>query len=74
MPAMYIIAIGWIFVTGLMALTQDTIFSGLITFLFAGIGPLSLLLWLLNTPQRRRRAQLADNANASESEPPHAKQ
>ncbi|MRR49394.1 MAG: hypothetical protein EG825_00530 [Rhodocyclaceae bacterium] len=58
---MYIIAIGWIFVTGLMALTETSIFSGLVTFIFVGLGPLALILWLLGTPERRRRqARLAE--------------
>jgi len=67
---MYIIAIGWIFVTGLMALTETSIFSGLVTFIFVGLGPLALILWLLGTPERRRRqarqAELEDASDAAD--------
>lgn len=69
-PPMYIIAIGWIFVTGLMALTETSIFSGLVTFVFVGLGPLALILWLLGTPERRRRQ--ARQAKLDETEDPSA--
>jgi hypothetical protein len=52
---MYIIAIGWIFVTLLMALTETNLIAGLLTFGLYGLAPLALLLWLLGTPERRRR-------------------
>src|SRR5690606_9867435 len=55
LPHVYIIAIAWIYVTLLMALTEQSFVAGLATFLFYGLFPLTLLLWLLGTPQRRRR-------------------
>lgn len=68
---MYIIAIGWIFVTGLMALTEPSIFSGLVTFVFVGLGPLALILWLLGTPERRRRqARQAQIDATADTDPP----
>ena len=51
---MYIIAIAWIYVVLLMAFTEASIVAGLATFLFYGLVPLSILLYLLGTPQRRR--------------------
>ena len=51
---MYIVAIGWIYVTLLMALTEPNITAGILTFGFYGLAPLALLLWLFGTPQRRR--------------------
>ena len=51
---MYVIAIGWLYVTLLMAATEATITAGVLTFVFYGLGPLALLLWLFGTPQRRR--------------------
>lgn len=53
---MYIIAIAWLYVTVLMALTETNITAGILTFLLYGLFPLALLLWLLGTPERRRRA------------------
>jgi hypothetical protein len=51
---MYIVAIAWIYVTLLMAATEVSLTAGILTFLFYGLAPLALLLWLFGTPQRRR--------------------
>lgn len=51
---MYVIAIGWLYVTLLMAATEANITAGVLTFAFHGAAPLALLLWLFGTPQRRR--------------------
>jgi hypothetical protein len=52
--AMYIVAIAWLYVTLMMALTESNIVTGTLTFLFYGLLPCALLLWLFGTPQRRR--------------------
>jgi membrane protein implicated in regulation of membrane protease activity len=52
---MYIVAIAWIYVTLLMALTESNITAGILTFGLYGLAPLALLLWLMGTPARRRR-------------------
>ena len=44
---MYIIAIGWLYVTVLMALTETSVVAGVLTFLFYGLFPVALLVWLL---------------------------
>lgn len=51
---MYVIAIGWLYVTVLMAATEASLVAGLLTFFFYGLAPLALLLWLFGTPQRNR--------------------
>lgn len=56
---MYIVAIAWIFVTFCMALTERSIVAGLLTFLFYGLAPLLLLLWLAGAAARRRRKSVA---------------
>ncbi|MCM5569119.1 hypothetical protein M6I34_01210 [Burkholderiaceae bacterium FT117] len=61
---MYIVAIAWIYVTLLMALTETSFVAGVATFLFYGLFPLSILLWLMGTPERRRRRQRAASAEA----------
>lgn len=73
---MYILAIGWLYVTALMALTASSIIGGAMTFMFYGLLPCALLLWLLGTPQRRRnRLRLAMRAEHVAGEPntQHAK-
>lgn len=57
---MYIVAIGWLWVVLMMALTESGVTAGILTFLFYGLAPLALFLWLAGTPARRRRS--ADQA------------
>ncbi len=52
---MYVIAIGWLYVTLLMAATEANIVAGVLSFLLYGAAPLALFLWLFGTPQRRRQ-------------------
>lgn len=56
---MYIVAIGWLYVTILMALTETSVVAGVLTLLFYGLLPTALLLWLFGGPTRRRRARMA---------------
>lgn len=51
---MYIIAIAWVYVVLLAAVSNTTVIGGVLTFLFAGAGPLALFLWIFGTPARRR--------------------
>lgn len=52
---MYLIAIAWLYVALLAAVTDDTVLGGVLTFIFFGIAPMALFLWLFGTPARRRR-------------------
>jgi hypothetical protein len=38
-----------------MAATEENLTAGVLTFVFYGLAPLALLLWLFGTPQRRRK-------------------
>lgn len=68
---MYIIAIGWMWVVLLMAITESSIVAGILTFTFYGLLPCSLLMWLLATPARRKR--LKEKEAVSEATPPEEK-
>jgi len=59
---MYLIAIGWIYVVFMAAVVQPSILSGVFTFVFLGLGPLALFLWIFGTPARRRARQRATQA------------
>ncbi|OIR04460.1 hypothetical protein GALL_133910 [mine drainage metagenome] len=50
---MYIIAIAWLYVVTLMAATEKTIVAGLLTFIFYGLLPCALLLWILGAKHRK---------------------
>ena len=52
---MYIVAIGWLYVVIMMAVTEPGFMSGARTLLGYGILPLALLLWILGTSRRRRK-------------------
>ena len=57
---MHIIAIGWLWVAFMMAITQKSSLAGLSTFVFYGVLPCALLLYLLTAPARRRRRAQRD--------------
>lgn len=65
---MYIIAIAWIYVTTLMAATEKTITAGILTFVFYGLLPCALLLWLLGVKHRKhqQRAKLLSDQDMRE--------
>lgn len=52
---MYIVAIGWLYVTLLVAANEPTIGTAVISFLFYGLLPCSLLMWLGGSKARRQR-------------------
>ncbi len=63
---MYLIAIAWIYVVLMMAVaevlsTQGTVLGAVITFALYGVLPLSILMYILGTPGRRRLRQLAES-------------
>ena len=51
---MWIVAIGWMYVVTLMAATEPSVVAGLMTFLFYGLLPLSLVFYLTGARQRGR--------------------
>lgn len=57
---MYIVAIGWLWVVLMMAVTETSVTAGLLTFFVYGLAPLALFLWLAGTPARRRRRSMLD--------------
>jgi mannose/fructose/N-acetylgalactosamine-specific phosphotransferase system component IID len=67
---MYLIAIGWIYVVLLMSIAEATSSTGsvlgaLITFVLYGALPLSLVLYILRTPGRKRAIKAREKAEDS---------
>ncbi len=69
---MYLIAIAWIYVVLLMSIaeatnTTGTLLGALITFFLYGLLPLSLVLYIMRTPARKRaikaKEKVADEAS-----------
>lgn len=57
---MYIIAIAWLYVTVLMAATEKSVTAGVLTFVFYGLLPCAILLWLLGTKHRQHKRNQAN--------------
>ena len=64
---MYIIAIAWLYVVLIAAISDTTVVGGVLTFVFWGLGPLALFLWLAGTPARRRAAAHREDLDAAPS-------
>lgn len=66
---MYIVAIAWIYVALMMAVaeatnTNGTLLGAIVTFLLYGVAPVSLVVYLMGAP-RRRKAIKAREAQAA---------
>lgn len=67
---MLIVIIAWLYVVLLMSLTEHSVAAGIMTFLLYGLLPLSVVLYLLNTPARRaekRRQEAGQGQSRQES-------
>lgn len=73
MTPMWIVVIAWMYVAVMMAVAeafgpQGSILGGLFTLLLYGVAPLALVIYLMNTPMRRRRLREAEaRATAAEA-------
>lgn len=54
---MHIAAVGWIYVTLMMAITEETVVAGIMTFFLYGVLPTLLIMYVGGTGQRRRRRE-----------------
>ncbi len=64
---MHIVAIAWMFVVVMMALaealsSQGTVLGAVFTFVLYGVLPLSLVLYIMAAPARRRARRAAESA------------
>ena len=71
---MYIVVIAWVYVVLMMAVaealsSQGTLLGAIITFLFYGVLPLSIVVYVMGSPARRRRRLAAEQAAAAASAP-----
>jgi len=73
---MYLIVIAWLYVTLLMALaeafsSQGSVLGAIITFVFYGVLPMGLVVYLVGTPLRRKelRKQELDHLNHTTPSP-----
>lgn len=70
---MYLIVIAWLYVVLMMAVaeafsSQGSLLGAAITFLLYGVLPLSIVIYILNTPQRKARRRAEEAAEAADRE------
>ncbi|MDX3905301.1 MAG: hypothetical protein QHC78_06385 [Pigmentiphaga sp.] len=63
-----IVAIGWLYVTILMSLSQPTVLAGIGTLVFYGLLPVGILLYVLTAGARRRRREREAGRQAAASD------
>ncbi|HEX5684164.1 MAG TPA: hypothetical protein VFY73_09020 [Ideonella sp.] len=74
---MHIVALGWMFVVVLMSLAeatspQGTVLGAVFTLALYGLLPLAIVLYVMNTPHRKRARRRAEMEAAAPAEsPPH---
>ena len=64
---MYLVVIAWIYVVLMMSLTeafssQGSVLGAVMTFVLYGVLPLSIVVYILGTPARKRALQQKDSA------------
>ena len=69
---MHVVALAWIFVVILMVAaeassTQGSLLGAFVTLLLYGVLPLTIVMYLLGTPARRRARRLRDAAEAADT-------
>jgi hypothetical protein len=69
---MYLVAIGWIYVVLMMCVAEatssnGTVLGALITFVLYGLLPLSLLMYIMGTPGRKRALRQKELAQRNQT-------
>ena len=72
--ALYIIAIGWLYVALMMSVaeatnTTGTVLGAIVTFVLYGLLPVALLMYILGTPARRRAHRARQTTAGASAEP-----
>lgn len=57
---MYIIAIAWIYVVFMMAIMEASVIAGIVTFLLYGVLPVSIIVYVMGTGQRKRKRRVQE--------------
>jgi hypothetical protein len=74
---MYLIVIAWLYVAVMMALAEafsgnGTVLGAIVTFFLYGLLPISLVIYLMGTPLRRKARRLAEQAAETSATEPAA--
>lgn len=52
---MYIVAIAWIYVVFMMAITETSVIAGIMTFLLYGVLPVTIIVYVMGSGRRKRK-------------------
>jgi biotin transporter BioY len=67
---MLLVAIGWIYVVLMMSVAEETVVAGVMTFVFYGVVPVALILYISGSGKRKRlRARLEEEKRAAMMQP-----
>lgn len=71
---MIVVAMAWIYVVLMMALaeafsSQGTVLGAIFTFILYGLLPLSIVLYVMDSPRRARARRAAENVSPSSAAP-----
>lgn len=74
---MYLTVIAWIYVVLMMSIaeatsTTGTVLGAVMTFLLYGVLPLSIVMYLLGTPSRRKARKAQEGVEHTQTEAAHA--
>lgn len=63
---MWLVAVGWIYVVGLMALTEPNVVAGIMTFFSYCVLPLSIFYYIFGRPKKGNRRHVAPPAQSGQ--------
>lgn len=71
---MYIVAIAWMYVALMMAVaeatnTNGTVLGAIVTFILYGVAPVSLVVYLMRSPGRKRAIKAKEALEAASLQP-----
>lgn len=67
---MHLVVIGWIYVVLMMAITEETVVAGVMTFIFYGLLPVGIIVYLGGSRQRRLRRQMEEETRRTKQASP----
>lgn len=73
---LYLLIVGWMYVVLMMSVAEatssdGTVLGAIVTFVLYGVAPVSLAVYLMSTPARRRRIKAREAQEHAASGAPH---
>lgn len=65
---MHIVAIGWLYVTLMMAITEESVVAGVLTFVLYGLFPVAIVLYISGSKRRKKKREAVRRAAMEEAQ------